>query len=109
MALRLSKKFYNHWFGILTQYLLFWTINVGNKSDYKELTITWLCNIPNLGGFVAQYSPSNFDKKIIYTSQTNLFNKNLVNNDGLLLNALAHKNNISYENAVESFQTFFKK
>jgi hypothetical protein len=59
---------------------------------------------PNLGGFVAQYSPANFDEKKSVISPPHkqiLFNKNLVNNDGLLANAFAQKNNISYENAVQ--------
>lgn len=79
----------------------------------KELLQLHDCVIfPNLGGFVAQYSPSNFDKKksVLYPPHKQiLFNKNLVNNDGLLLNALAHKNNISYENAVESLSDILQE
>ena len=71
----------------------------------KELLQLHDCVIyPNLGGFVAQYSPANFDEKKSVLSPPHkqiLFNKNLVNNDGLLLNAFAQKNNISYENATE--------
>lgn len=72
----------------------------------KELLQLHDCVIfPNLGGFVAQYSPANFDEKKSVLSPPHkqiLFNKNLVNNDGLLVNAIAQKNNISYENAIES-------
>ena len=72
----------------------------------KELLQLHDCVIfPNLGGFVAQYSPANFDEKKSVLSPPHkqiLFNKNLVNNDGLLVNAFAQKNNISYENAIES-------
>ena len=60
---------------------------------------------PNLGGFVAQYSPANFDeKKSVFSPPDKqiLFNKNLKNNDGLLVNAFAQKNNISYEKALEN-------
>ena len=71
----------------------------------KELLQLHDCVIfPNLGGFVAQYSPANFDEKKSVISppyKQILFNKNLVNNDGLLVNAFAQKNNISYENAVQ--------
>ena len=74
----------------------------------KELLQLHDCVIfPNLGGFVAQYSPANFDKKKSVLSPPHkqiLFNKNLVNNDGLLVNAFAQKNNISYENAIESLR-----
>jgi cell division septation protein DedD len=76
----------------------------------KELLQLHDCVIyPNLGGFVAQYSPANFDKKKSVFSPPHkqiLFNKNLVNNDGLLVNAFAQKNNISYENATESLTDF---
>tara|TARA_B110000858_G_scaffold144678_1_gene164308 strand:+ start:8211 stop:9209 length:999 start_codon:yes stop_codon:yes gene_type:complete len=61
--------------------------------------------IPNLGGFVAQYSSANLDKKksvLFPPNKQILFNKNLVNNDGLLVNSLAQKNNISYEKALEN-------
>ena len=72
----------------------------------KELLQLHDCVIfPNLGGFVAQYSPANFDEKKSVLSPPHkqiLFNTNLVNNDGLLVNAFAQKNNISYENAIES-------
>lgn len=72
----------------------------------KELLQLHDCVIfPNLGGFVAQYSPANFDEQKSVLSPPHkqiLFNKNLVNNDGLLVNAIAQKNNISYENAIES-------
>jgi cell division septation protein DedD len=71
----------------------------------KELLQLHNCVIyPNLGGFVAQYSPANFDEKKSVLSPPHkqiLFNKNLVNNDGLLVNAFAEKNNISYENAIK--------
>ena len=72
----------------------------------KELLQLHDCVIlPNLGGFVAQYSPANFDeKKSVFSPPDKqiLFNKNLKNNDGLLVNAFAQKNNISYEKALEN-------
>ena len=74
----------------------------------KELLQLHDCVIfPNLGGFVAQYSPANFDEKKSVLSppyKQILFNKNLVNNDGLLVNAFAQKNNISYEKALEGLR-----
>ena len=79
----------------------------------KELLQLHDCVIfPNLGGFVAQYSPANFDEKKSVLSPPHkqiLFNKNLVNNDGLLVNAFAQKNNISYENAIESISDILQK
>ena len=72
----------------------------------KELLQLHDCVIfPNLGGFVAQYSPANFDeKKSVFSPPYKqiLFNKNLKNNDGLLVDAFAQKNNISYEKALEN-------
>ena len=72
----------------------------------KELLQLHDCVIlPNLGGFVAQYSPANFDeKKSVFSPPDKqiLFNKNLKNNDGLLINAFAQKNNISYKKALEN-------
>ena len=71
----------------------------------KELLQLHDCVIfPNLGGFVAQYSPAYFDEKKSVFSPPHkqiLFNKNLVNNDGLLANAFAQKYNISYEKALD--------
>lgn len=79
----------------------------------KELLQLHDCVIfPNLGGFVAQYSPANFDEKKSVLSPPHkqiLFNKNLVNNDGLLVNAFAQKNNISYENAIESISDILQE
>lgn len=72
----------------------------------KELLQLHDCVIfPNLGGFVAQYTAANFDEKSSVLSPPSkqiLFNKNLVSNDGLLVNAFAQKNDISYEKALES-------
>ena len=79
----------------------------------KELLQLHDCVIfPNLGGFVAQYSSANFDEKKSVLSPPHkqiLFNKNLVNNDGLLVNAFAQKNNISYENAIESISDILQE
>ena len=72
----------------------------------KELLQLHDCVIfPNLGGFVAQYSAANFDENHSVFSPPSkqiLFNKNLINNDGLLVNAYSQKNNISYEKALEN-------
>ena len=71
----------------------------------KELLQLHDCVIfPNLGGFVAQYSPAKLElhKTVISPpSKQILFNKNLVNNDGLLVNAVAQNKNISYQESLE--------
>jgi hypothetical protein len=44
--------------------------------------------IPGFGGFVAQYSSASFEEisqSFVPPSKSILFNKNLINNDGLLL------------------------
>jgi cell division septation protein DedD len=71
----------------------------------KELVQLHDCVIfPNLGGFVAQYSPAKLElhKTVISPpSKQILFNKNLVNNDGLLVNAVAQNKNITYQESLE--------
>ena len=71
----------------------------------KELLQLHDCVIfPNLGGFVAQYSPAKLElnKTVISPpSKQILFNKNLINNDGLLVNAVAKNKNITYQESLE--------
>ena len=55
---------------------------------------------PNLGGFVAQYSPANLNStnnSFDPPQKQILFNKNLTNNDGLLVNAISQKHSISFQ------------
>ena len=80
-------------------------IMVNINDILKELLILHDCVIfPNLGGFVGQYSPAKLnshDLSYEIPYKQILFNKNLVNNDGLLANAIAKKNNLSYDMAQE--------
>ena len=77
----------------------------------KELLQLHDCVIfPNLGGFVAQYSPANFDEKKSVLSPPHkqiLFNKNLVNNDGLLVMPLHKKIIFHMKMLLKVYQTFF--
>ncbi|MBC7862482.1 MAG: HU-CCDC81 and SPOR domain-containing protein [Bacteroidia bacterium] len=65
--------------------------------------------IPGFGGFVARHVPS-FMHPGLHTvhppSKSVLFNKNLVNNDGLLANGLIEKFNFSYPKAVAFITQF---
>lgn len=64
--------------------------------------------IPSLGGFVANTVAArvDVDKGIITPPGKALsFNKSLTNNDGLLVNALAQKKNLSYNEANNSVST----
>lgn len=65
--------------------------------------------IPGLGGFVANYSPSQYHlAKGIFMppNKAIIFNKNLINNDGLLVNHIAHQEKISYADASHRLQDF---
>ena len=58
--------------------------------------------IPGFGGFVAQYSPAKLDQSTGFFSPPSkqvLFNKNLVNNDGLLVNEIGQIKKLSYKEA----------
>ena len=58
--------------------------------------------VPEFGGFIAQYSSAHLDESTGFFSPPSkniLFNKNLISNDGLLVNALAQLENISFVDA----------
>ena len=58
--------------------------------------------VPDFGGFVAQYSPAKLDDSTGFFSPPSkqvLFNKNLINNDGLLVNAIAQVQAITFNDA----------
>lgn len=58
--------------------------------------------IPSFGGFVARQLSARVDfstGKMLPPSKSLLFNKQLINNDGLLITEFAQQNNLSYEGA----------
>ena len=60
--------------------------------------------VPEFGGFVAQYSSAKLDASTGFFAppfRQILFNKNLINNDGLLANSVAQTENISFTKATE--------
>lgn len=76
----------------------------------KELLYTNECVIvPNLGGFVTNYKPAQLspDGRFIYPPAKNIgFNAKLKLNDGLLVNFISQKENISYEQAKKKIDEF---
>ncbi len=80
------------------------------SKHIKDLLFTHECVIvPELGGFVTNYKPATVssDGKFITppTSQIG-FNKKLNINDGLLINDIMHKHNISYAKAKQVVYNF---
>jgi nucleoid DNA-binding protein len=71
--------------------------------------------VPDFGGFIAQYSSANLDDSTGFFSPPSkniLFNKNLINNDGLLVNTVAQLDDISFVDAsaiIKSKVTQLKK
>lgn len=60
--------------------------------------------VPDFGGFIANYRPAVIDQnkgRILPPSKGVLFNPNLVNNDGLLGNAVAKGQDIAYPAAMD--------
>ena len=63
--------------------------------------------IPELGGFITNYRPAsiNEDSGVLFPPSKALgFNRNLIQNDGLLANHIASKNNISFEKASDQIK-----
>lgn len=63
--------------------------------------------VPSFGGFVAQRTSAKIDSAkgvIIPPKKSVLFNKQLINNDGLLIAALSQANSIPYSEAAEEIQ-----
>lgn len=63
--------------------------------------------VPSFGGFVAQRTSARIDSAkgvIIPPKKSVLFNKQLINNDGLLIAALSQANSIPYSEAAEEVQ-----
>lgn len=65
--------------------------------------------IPDFGGFICNYKSAYIDEStgvICPPSKDILFNRNLIHNDGLLVNWIACKENISYEKATTQLSLF---
>ncbi len=63
--------------------------------------------VPSFGGFVAQRTSAKIDSAkgvIIPPKKSVLFNKQLINNDGLLIAALSRANSVPYSEAAEEVQ-----
>lgn len=83
-----------------------------NKS-IRELLLRHSCVvIPGFGGFVASIAEAQLDlKKGIITPPRKaiLFNKNLINNDGLLVHHLAASNHLTYNEASDQLAETVEK
>ena len=65
--------------------------------------------IPGFGGFVANYLPARLDEsnnRIFPPSKHLLFNKSLINNDGLLAHRISAEEGVSYEEALEKLAEY---
>lgn len=65
--------------------------------------------IPDFGGFICNYKSAYIDEnsgRICPPSKDILFNRNLTHNDGLLVNWIAGKENISFEKATTQVMLF---
>ncbi len=61
--------------------------------------------VPSFGGFVAKQNSAKIDfnaGKMTPPSKSLLFNKQLINNDGLLINELAHDNGLTFDAASKA-------
>ena len=68
--------------------------------------------IPDFGGFVANYLPAHLDEstnRIYPPSKHLLFNKNLINNDGLLAHRISADEDVSYDIALEKLSNYSKQ
>jgi nucleoid DNA-binding protein len=79
----------------------------------SELLFQYDCVIvPNLGGFVTNYKSATIQpiqNKLYPPSKGISFNKNLHNNDGLLINFIAQKEGITYDVALKNIETLVVK
>ncbi len=65
--------------------------------------------IPGFGGFICDYTPASINEKtgnIIPPSKQVVFNKHIKQNDGLLINWIARKEQIDYEKAQRRLALF---
>lgn len=68
--------------------------------------------LPDFGGFVANYAPAKYDaskNRISPPKKHILFNKNLVNNDGLLVHKVSSFERIPYDKALRLVTAFSQK
>ncbi len=66
-------------------------------------------NVPGLGGFQSQYKPAEIDRvqgKLHPPSKDLHFNENLVVNDGLLINYISKKHQLSYAEAEQAVEEY---
>lgn len=79
----------------------------------QQLLLTNNCVIiPNFGAFIGNYNPSKIklmENKIFPPNKIIAFNRSLQNNDGLLINAVAHHFSISYHEAEIQVADFVKQ
>lgn len=67
--------------------------------------------IPGFGGFVGNFKSTDFNDERLLASPNRkrvAFNQSLVENDGLLINALSKRKNISYDKAQHEVEIFVK-
>ena len=80
------------------------------NKHISELLYSYDCVIlPDFGGFISNYKPASLSddgKYIIPPSKAISFNKNLNNNDGLLINFIAERNNIDYNKSKQYVANF---
>lgn len=65
--------------------------------------------IPNFGGFVARKHSAAFSKSldvILPPGKQILFNRNLIHNDGLLVNAISQKHNLPYQGSLKLLEDY---
>lgn len=65
--------------------------------------------IPGLGGFVANYAPSQYNPAkgiMLPPCKAIIFNRNLINNDGLLVNHISVHETVSYQDALTLVNSF---
>ncbi|WP_300660276.1 SPOR domain-containing protein [Fluviicola sp.] len=68
--------------------------------------------VPSFGGFVAQRMSAKIDSAkgvIVPPKKSVLFNKQLINNDGLLIAALSQANSLSYSEAAQEVQAHIQE
>lgn len=68
-------------------------------------------NVPGLGGFVTQYKPATIDQvqgRISPPGKSLTFNRNLVLDDGLLVNFIKEKHGLSYSEAQQVVAEYVK-